>query len=90
MFPNQYNDFQSMAQLMAFRELGKMWEEIKESRKEKKKDKSAQPLIQLTWFCLGKLGLGLSRLGRFVEQVGLRIIWFVMRKKAESSPDYHN
>jgi hypothetical protein len=86
MFPNQFGDYQGMAQMMAWRELQRM----REKRKEENGNGDGQALMHLTYCCLCKVGLVLSRCGKAVEVVGQRVAWYAMSKKAENAPwHYH-
>ncbi|HEY4387030.1 MAG TPA: hypothetical protein VGN34_21450 [Ktedonobacteraceae bacterium] len=86
MFPNQYNDFHSILRIMVIREMLKM--RTKREQGEKDPPEKRRSFTQWIWFRLGKLGVGMSKLGRQIEQLGFYITWFALRKKVEDSPEY--
>ncbi|HTK08543.1 MAG TPA: hypothetical protein VL485_15355 [Ktedonobacteraceae bacterium] len=85
MFPDQ---FQSILNMMAIREMLKMW--AKREQREKDPPEKRRSFMQWVWFCLSTLGIGMSKLGRQIEQVGFYVTWFALRKRVEDSPEYYD
>ena len=90
MFPNQFDDYQGMMHMLAWREVVDEWERRRENRREEHANEDRQAFMHLTYSCLCKVGLLVSKCGKAVESVGQRVAWYAMSRKAENAPwHYH-